>query len=56
MTSQYSQTARQHPGFESARQRDKRRAKEEIHRYLDECARQRHALKSARILPVKAAA
>lgn len=50
MVSQSTRAMRIHPGYESAKQRDKRRAKEDIHRYLDDAARLRHKLAKARIL------
>lgn len=51
-TSQYTRTMRNHIGYESAQQRDRRRAKREIHAYLDQCAAMRARLAESRVLPM----
>lgn len=50
MTSQHSHALRRHPGYESARDRQRRQAREDIARFLNEAARLRARLGRSRIL------
>ncbi|MBO6755736.1 MAG: hypothetical protein JJ902_05385 [Roseibium sp.] len=41
-----------HPHYETPRQRDRRRARADVSRWLDECIRKRDRWESAKILTV----